>query len=196
MKNSKVRWMAQVAMLAAAAMILMLAELPLPFIAPSFYQLDFSEVPVLIGTFALGPMAGMAIEAVKILLNFLIDGTITAGVGEAANFLIGISFVLPAGFIYRHKKTKRNAVLGMIIGGIVMVAFSGAVNAWVLVPAYGKAFKMPISAFVDMAAAINPSVDSLWKMVLICVVPFNILKAVLVAAVTTLLYKHISPMLK
>lgn len=196
MKNSKVRWMAQVAMLAAAAMILMLAELPLPFIAPSFYQLDFSEVPVLIGTFALGPMAGMAIEAVKILLNFLIDGTITAGVGEAANFLIGISFVLPAGFIYRHKKTKRNAVLGMIIGGIVMVAFSGAVNAWVLVPAYGKAFKMPISAFVDMAAAINPSVDSLWKMVLICVVPFNILKAVLVAVVTTLLYKHISPMLK
>ena len=102
--RSKVRTITQVAMLGAISTVLMLFEFPLPFLAPPFYELDFSEVPVLIGAFAMGPVAGIAIEAVKVLLNFVLNGTITAGVGEVANFIVGCAFLLPASFLYRRKK--------------------------------------------------------------------------------------------
>lgn len=105
--RSKVRTIAQVAMLGAISTVLMLFEFPLPFLAPPFYELDFSEVPVLIGAFAMGPAAGIAIEAVKILLNFVLNGTITAGVGEVANFIFGCAFLLPASFLYRRKKQEK-----------------------------------------------------------------------------------------
>jgi len=92
----KVKTIAQIGMLSAIATVLMLFEIPLPF-APSFYQLDFSEVPVLVGCFAMGPLAGAAVELIKILMNLIINGTITGGVGEAANFIIGCSLCVPAG---------------------------------------------------------------------------------------------------
>ena len=119
-RNKSIRAMVQIAMLSAVAGVLMLFEFPLPFLAPSFYELDFSEVPVLIGTFAIGPAAGATIELMKILLNFVMNGTITAGVGESANFLMGCAFVVPAGLIYRRKKDKKHALAGMVIGMAVM----------------------------------------------------------------------------
>ncbi|MBQ9757524.1 MAG: ECF transporter S component [Clostridia bacterium] len=195
-KNSKVKWMVEVAMLSAVAMALMLLEFPLPFIAPPFYELDFSEVPVLVGAFALGPVAGVAIEGIKVLLNLAINGTITAGVGETANFLVGIAFVLPAGLIYKQKKTKKTAIIGMTVGGTVMAIFSCFVNAYMLIPAYGAAMGLEISTFVKMAAEIHSGIDSLFEMVLFCVLPFNLIKVILVSALTTFLYKHISPILK
>ncbi len=196
MKKSKVQWMIKVAMLSAVSMILMLFEFPLPFIAPPFYELDFSEVPVLLGSFALGPAAGIAVEVIKIVLNLLINSSITAGVGEFANLVVGISFVLPAGLIYRNKRTKKSAILGMTIGSFAMVVMGCFLNVYMLIPAYGAALKVPIEGFVEMGAAINPSVDSLWKLVLICTVPFNMLKAVLVSVITMLIYKPLSPVLK
>ena len=196
MKNEKTRTMVEVAMLSAIAVVLMLFEFPLPFIAPLFYELDFSEVPILIGAFALGPVAGIAIEAIKILLNLVINGTITAGVGELANFIMGVAFVLPASLIYKHKKTKKNAIIGLVAGGVIMTVAACFINVLVLLPAYGKAFGMPMEAFVQMAAAIHSSIDSLTGFALLCVAPFNILKAVLVSVLTILLYKHISPILK
>ena len=110
--RNKIRTMAQIGMLSAIATVLMLFEIPLPF-APSFYEIDFSEVPILIGSFAMGPLAGAAIELIKILLNFAINGTMTAGVGEIANFLIGCSLVVPAALIYHKKHTRTGAVAGM-----------------------------------------------------------------------------------
>lgn len=196
MKNNKTVWMIDIAMLSAVAVILMLLEFPLPFIAPPFYELDFSEIPVLIGTFALGPIAGVVIEAIKVLLNLVINGTITGGVGEAANFVVGVSFILPAGIIYKKYKTKKNAVVGMIAGGISMVVIACFVNAFVLIPAYGAAMGLDMDVFVKMAAAIHPSIDSLWKMIVLCVAPFNIIKAVVVSLLTTVIYKHISPVIK
>ncbi len=196
MKKNNVKWMVKVSMLGAVAMVLMLLEFPLPFIAPPFYEFDFSEVPVLIGAFALGPVAGMAIELLKVLLNLLINGTITAGVGEFGNFLVGISFVLPAGIIYKKRKDKKHALAGLVIGSICMVALGFFVNMYILIPAYGKALGMPIDAFVNMGSAIYSPIDSLWKMVLLCVVPFNAIKAIAASIVTMLIYKHISPILK
>lgn len=107
-------------MLAALSAVLMFFEFPLGFIAPSFYEFDFSEVPVLVGTFSMGPIAGAVIEFVKILVKFLIKGTSTGGVGELANFLIGCSFILPAGFIYKYKKTRVGAIVGMLTGTVAM----------------------------------------------------------------------------
>ena len=115
MERSRTRTIAQVAMLGAVAGVLMKFEVPLPFLAPSFYQLDFSEIPALIGSFAMGPVAGILIELVKILVHLVTKGTMTAGVGDVANFLFGCSYVVPAGLIYRyqHKKTRTHAVAGL-----------------------------------------------------------------------------------
>lgn len=196
MKNNKVQWMIKVAMLSALSMILMLFEFPLPFIAPPFYELDFSEVPVLLGGFALGPLAGVMIECIKILLNFFINGSITYGVGEIANLAVGIVFVLPACLLYKKYRTKKSAIFGMIIGGATMVVIGSLLNAFVLIPAYAKFLKMPIDTFVKMGAGIYPAINSLWKLVLLCTVPFNILKAVLISVITVLIYKPLSPVLK
>lgn len=192
----KVEWLVKVSVLAAFAVVLMLVEFPLPFIAPPFYELDFSEVPVLIGGFALGPLAAVVIELIKVLLNLLINGTVTGGVGEFANFLIGVSFALPASYIYKKNKCKKTAVYGLIAGGIIMVVLGAAINAYVLIPAYVKAFNMPMSALVSMGTKIYPSIDSLADLVVLCVAPFNLLKAVIVSAIAIVIYKPLSPILK
>lgn len=194
-KGIPVRMLVQISMLAAVAVVLMLFEIPLPF-APSFYEIDFSEVPVLIGCFAMGPAAGAAIEMVKILLNFIINGTKTAGVGEIANFIIGCSFVVPAGIIYKRNHTRKGALIGMIAGTLFMVVLGCFINAFVLLPAYGSAFGMPIEALVGMGTAVNPSITSLSTFVLFAVAPFNLLKGILDSAIVMLIYKKISPILK
>ena len=194
--GTNVRTMVQIAMLSAVATVLMLVEFPLPFIAPSFYELDFSEVPVLIGAFAMGPLAGAIIELIKILLNFVLNGTMTAGVGELANFLMGCAFVVPAGIIYKKSKTKKNAVIGMVKGVICMAVAGCILNGAVLLPAYGKAFGMPTDAFVQMGSAIFPIIDNIFTFCLFCVVPFNLIKGVVVSVMTLLLYKYISRLLK
>ena len=185
----------QVGMLGAIAVVLMLFEIPLPF-APSFYEIDFSEVPVLVGAFAMGPMAGVFIEFVKILLNLLINGTVTAGVGEFANFLIGISFCLPASWIYRKMHSKKGAIIGLASGTIVMTTVGCFLNAYLLLPTYAKAFEMPIDALVGMGTAINANITDLFTFVVFAVVPFNLLKGVLVSLIVVLIYKKISPILK
>ncbi|MDO4261913.1 MAG: ECF transporter S component [Eubacteriales bacterium] len=185
-----------VGMLAAISTVLMLFEFPLPFLAPGFYELDFSDVPILIGAFALGPMAGVMTELVKILLNLVINGTNTAFVGEFANFVMGCMFVLPASLIYQRKKSKGHAAAGLLAGTATMTVSAVALNALVLLPAYAKAFGMPVESFVEMGSAINGAIDGLWTFVLLAVAPFNLVKGVLVSAATMLLYKHISPILK
>ena len=195
-RTTNVRMLAQIAMLSAVAAVLMLVEVPLPFLAPTFYQLDLSELPVLIGAFALGPLAGMMIEMIKILLNFVLNGTLTAGVGELANFLIGCALVVPAGYIYRRGKTKKSALIGMSVGTVCMALVGGILNAFLLLPAYGKAFGMPVDAFVEMGSAIFPVIDNLFTFCLFSVVPFNMVKGILVSVITMFLYKHISRLLK
>lgn len=196
MNSSKIRTMVCVGMLGAISVILMLFEFPLPFVAPSFYELDFSEVPILIGAFALGPTAGILTELVKILLNLVINGTDTAFVGEFANFVMGCAFVIPAALIYQAKKSRKRAVIGLAAGTVAMSIAAFFINALVLLPAYSKAFGMPIEVFIEMGTAINPAINGVWTFVLLAVVPFNLLKGIIVSVITILLYKHISPILK
>ncbi|HIZ82191.1 MAG TPA: ECF transporter S component [Candidatus Mediterraneibacter pullistercoris] len=190
-----VRALANIGMLAALSVILMLFEIPLPF-APSFYEIDFSEVPVMVGCFAMGPFAGALIEFVKILLNFVFTGTDTAGVGELANFIIGCSLCVPAGLIYRRRRTRMTALAGMAVGTVTMTVVGCAVNAFILLPAYATAFGMPMDALVEMGAAVNPNITNLTTFVVFAVGPFNILKGVLVSTIVFLIYKKISPVFR
>ena len=193
--TTNVKRLTQIGMLSAIAVVLMLFEFALPF-APSFYELDFSEVPVLVGCFAMGPGAGVAIELVKVLLNLLINGTITAGVGEFANFVIGCAFCVPAGLIYRSKRTKKGAIWGMVSGTLFMTVAGGFINAYIMLPTYAKAFGWPLEELVAMGTKINPAIDDLTTFILYAVVPFNLLKGILVSFVVALIYKKIRVILK
>lgn len=196
MKRRKdIRNLSQIGMLSAVAVVLMLFEIPLPF-APSFYEIDFSEVPVLIGCFAMGPAAGVSIEFVKIFLNLLINGTATVGVGEFGNFVIGCSLCIPASFIYRKVHSRKGALLGMSIGTLSMTLIGCVVNAYLLLPTYVKAMGMPMDAIVAMGTVVNPKITNLQTFVFFAVAPFNLLKGVLVSIVVLLIYKKIRPLLK
>lgn len=193
--KSNIRSMVVIAMLGAIAMILQLFEFPLWF-APGFYEIDLSEVPVMIGTFALGPVAGALIELVKNLLKLVMKGSSTAFVGDVANYVIGCALVVPAGIIYKKKKSRKNAIIGMAAGTAVMTVAGCFINAYVLLPAYGKAFGMPIDALIGMGTAVNPAITGLGTFVILAVAPFNIIKGIVVSVITLLLYKYISPVLK
>ncbi len=194
-QSSGVKTVVQVGMLAALALILMFFEIPLPF-APSFYEIDFSEVPVLIGCFTMGPLAGTAVELVKILLALVLKGTTTAGVGEIANFLIGCALCVPAGIIYKRNRTRKSALLGMAAGTLLMTVIGCVINAYVLLPAYSAAFGMPLEALVDMGTAVNSHITSLSTFVVLAVAPFNLLKGILASLIVFLIYKKISPVFK
>ena len=187
--------MVLMAMLGALSGLLMYIQVPVPF-APSFYKLDFCDVPVLIGSFALGPAAGAVIAAVKILISLVLRGTQTAGIGECSNWVQACSLASPAALIYKHKKSKNSAVLGMAAGVVLMVAVACFTNSFILLPAYAKAFHMPMDALIAMGTALNPRINGLTAFVLLAVAPFNLVKGTLVSVVTILIYKRVSTIIK
>ena len=191
------RKVAMVGMFSAIAMILMLFEFPLPF-APGFYELDFSELPILIGTFAFGPTAGVLMEFVKILLKLFVKGTSTAFVGDLANFVVGCSFILPASLVYVFRKNKKSAVVACITGTLVMTIFGTAFNAVYLLPAFAEMFHTPMDELLAMGAAVNPLMTegSIVSFVAVCVAPMNLIKGASVSIVTMLIYKPLSPIIK
>lgn len=191
------RKVAMVGMFSAIAMILMLFDFPLPF-APGFYKLDFSELPILIGTFAFGPTAGILMEFIKILLKLFIKGTSTAFVGDLANFVVGCSFILPASLVYIFRKNKKGAIAACITGTLIMTFFGTAFNAVYLLPAFAELYHMPIDELLAMGAAVNPLVTegSIVSFVAACVAPLNLIKGASVSLVTMLVYKPLSPIIK
>ena len=194
-KQSPARRAAYIGIFAAIAALLMYIEFALPF-APGFYELDFSEIPVLICSFSLGPVAGVVCEFVKEMLKLLLKGTSTAFVGDLANFVVGCSFILPASVVYFAKKTKTGAIIGMGVGTVTMSVFGSLFNAVYLIPAFSVLFNMPLEVIIGMGTDINPAIVSVNTLVLFAVVPFNLLKGTLVSVVTFFLYKHIERLLR
>lgn len=188
-----VKTLTKVGVLSAIATVLMLFEFPLWF-APEFYKLDLSEIPVLIGAFALGPVAGITIEFIKILLNFFINGTITGGIGEFANFAIGCAMVIPATIIYKKNKSLKSAIIGLVVGIISMTIVGGLLNYFVLLPLYASI--MPLEAIMNMCKAVNSNIDDFKSLVILGTTPFNIVKGVVVSVITLLLYKKLSRILR
>ena len=145
---------------------------------------------MLIGAFSMGPGAGVIIEAIKILINLIMNGTDTGGVGEIANFVIGCAYILPAAIIYKRKKTKGNAILSMVVATITMAVLSVFINAYVMIPIY-SAF-MPLDQIIQMGKDIVPLITNTLTFCVFCVAPFNIIKGVLVSVITTFIYKPLS----
>lgn len=190
--RKKTMWIVKVAMLSAVATLLMFLEIPIPFMPP-FLRMDFSDIPALLAGFSLGPLAGVAVLFIKNAVHALTSWSFL--VGELANFIIGISFVLPAALIYQRRKNKKSAVLGMVTGGAVMTLIAGALNAFLLIPLYATVLDFPVEAIVSMSGEVNPLIKDLKTLIFIGITPFNILKAFLNTLVTALIYKPLSPLL-
>ena len=191
---SDTHYITYTAMFACMAGVLMLAEIPL-FFAPAFYKIDLSELPIMICTFYLGPVAGVTAELVKVLVKLLLKGTSTAFVGDFANFAVGCSFVLPASLVYHAKPGKKSALVGLAVGTLCMTVFGSAFNAVYLLPKFAALFGMPMEAIIGMGTKVNAAIVDVPTLVLFAVVPFNLLKGVIVSLLTFLLYKRISPLL-
>lgn len=180
----------------ALAAILMYVEFPLPF-APDFYKIDFSEVPVLVSGFTCGPIAAVITEFLKILIKLLLKGTSTAFVGEFANFVVGCAFVIPATTIYWKKKNFKFAMVGMVVGTIVMTLVGCFTNAFILLPAFAYLFGgIRVDDLVAMGTAVNPAIDSLFTFILLAVTPLNIVKGILVTVIESLIYTPLNKAIK
>lgn len=194
--SNQTKRLVEIGMLGGIAGLLMVFEFPIPLIAPPFYKIDLSEVAVLIGAFALGPVAGILIELIKIFINLLLNGTQTAFVGEFGNYMIGCSFIVPAALIYKKHNTKRHAILGLVTGTLFMTITGCFINAFLLLPAYSAAFGISLDGIVEMGTALNSMIRNVATFAILAVAPFNLLKGIVVSLITALLYKHISPILK
>ena len=188
---SSTHYISYTAMFACMAGVLMLIEIPL-FFAPGFYKLDLSELPVLICTFYLGPVAGVAAEALKVMVKLLLKGTTTAFVGDFANFVVGCSFVLPATFWYHFHKSKHSAIIGLVLGTISMAVLGSAFNAVYLLPKFSELYGLPLDTIIAMGTAVRSGVNSVTTFVMLCVAPLNLVKGAMVSVLTMLLYKRVA----
>ena len=186
------RRIAACAILTAMAVLLMYLEIPLPFM-PSFLKFDFSELPVLIGSFALGPVWGIVIELLKNLIHLPV--TQTMGIGELSNFITGVIYVGTAGIIYRMFVSKKGAAIAMIIATLVLAAVSVPVNAFLTLPLYGSVMGFPIEAIIGMSAAVNPLVKDKVSLLLAVFVPFNLFKGFIVAGITYFVHLPLSKLI-
>ena len=177
---------------AAIATVLHMLDFPLLFLAPGFYKLDFSEVPVLLCGFYLGPSATVACEGVKILLKLLFKGTSTAYVGDLANFVVGCSFVLPATIWYHAHKSKHSAIVGLVLGTACMAIFGSTFNAIYLLPKFAQLYGMPLDVIIAMGTEIWGGVKDVTTFVILCVAPLNVVKGAMVSVLTMLLYKRVA----
>lgn len=188
---SKTRRITIISICSALAAILHLLDFPLLFLAPEFYKLDFSELPVMLCGFYLGPSATVACEGLKILLKLLMKGTSTAFVGDFANFVVGCSLVIPAVTVYHFGRSKRSAIWGLILGSVCLTVLGSAFNALYLLPKFAEMF-LPMEAIIAAGAAINSRIHSLWSLVLLSVAPLNLIKGISVSILTLLLYKRVA----
>lgn len=207
-QRSRTHRIAVTAMLSAAATFLMFLEFPIPFLIPSFVELDFSELPALLAAFSLGPVSGVVVCLVKnVIKGLLFSGT--GGVGEMCNFLLGICFIIPAGLIYRYKRTRSGALMGALAGAVIMAVCSIPVNYFISYPVYTKFLPMDviISMYQEIVQSFNgllsragapfalPAVNGLLGCLIAFNAPFTLLKGLLDMGLCFLIYKPLSPLL-
>ncbi|MBR1684353.1 MAG: ECF transporter S component, partial [Clostridia bacterium] len=134
---------------------------------------------------------GIVILAIKSLIGLLHSSS--AGIGELADFIMGLALILPASLIYQHGKSRKSALLGMLVGTLCMVFVSVLVNKFIMLPFYMGAFHMDMDAILKYAGV--AAVDSEWKLLFLITAPFNLLKGIVLSLVTALIYKPLSPIL-
>ena len=193
--NNKIKKISIVALFSALSAILMYFDFPLP-IAPTFMKMDLSELPVIIGGFILGPLECVSIAIFKVLIKFVLKGTSTMFLGELANIIGSIAYALPASIIYKTLKTRERAVIGMIVGIILASVVCTLCNALFLFPIYIKVFHMSEEVIIKMCNTIIPYIDSMMKVYIFSVLPFNIVKFLISSVITYIFYKNISKHIK
>ncbi|MGN0171127.1 MAG: ECF transporter S component [Lachnospiraceae bacterium] len=184
-----------IAMLGGISAVLMLFEFAVPFVPP-FIELDFSELAIIIGGFVMGPVEGLLIILIKILLNLVMNGTTTMGVGELMNFCVSAFYMVPSVLIYRKLRTRKGAAISLLCGTLTVSILATLTNYFIMFPIYAWAYKMPMEALVQMGSAVNPHVNSLFTMMLWAVLPFNLFKYTLVSIITFLVYKRLAGFLR
>lgn len=194
-KHLTVKNISIIAILGALGAVLMLFDFPIA-IAPNFYKLDLGDLPCLIGAFALGPVPALFIQIVKIIIKLLLKPTSTAFVGELAAFIISNSFCVSAAYIYQKDKSKKGAIKAMAVGSIIMTLVATIGNYLFIIPAYVNLYHIPLESIISMGNAIFSIVKDKLSFVLVCVLPFNLIKAIVVDILTLIIYKHISPIIK
>ena len=190
--RARARALTVTAMLSAISFVLMFLDFPVPFM-PSFVQMDISELPALLAAFSLGPVYGVMVCLIKNLIHLLI--TSTAGAGELCNFLLGASFMLPAGLIYKLRKSRGGAILGALVGAVVMALVSIPLNYFITYPVSVVAYGMPLDVIIGMYQAIRPGVNGLLECLITFNAPFTLVKGLLDAVLCFLIYKPLSPLL-
>lgn len=189
--RQRIRFIVVTGILGAISTVLMMLSFSVPFM-PSFIKMDFSELPALIASFSMGPLAGVLVCLIKNLINLTM--TTTGGVGELANFLLGCCLVLPAGFFYHFRRNRRMAFVGALIGSVTMGLVSLPINYFITYPIYARI--MPLERIIGLYQAIFPGVDGLFSCLLIFNVPYTFLKGFIDTVLTFLVYKHISGLIK
>ncbi|MFT5873481.1 MAG: riboflavin transporter FmnP [Clostridium sp.] len=193
MRDEKLIKLIKISLLSVMAFLLMYIELPLPMF-PEFLKIDISDLPALLGAFALGPIAGVTIELFKNILHGLL-ATKTVFVGELANFLVGSCLVFVSGHIYKVRKSKGGAIFALLIGVTIMSIFAGILNYFVILPLFESVSGWPIDMVVGMGSIINPNIKNLNSFVIWMIIPFNFIKGIVVSVITLALYKSVSPIL-
>lgn len=193
-KKLSTKKMVLVALFGALSAVLMVLEFPMPFVLP-FIKMDFSELPIILGGYLLGPLAGTIIVVIKIGLNFVINGTETAGVGELANMCGSLVYMLPAVLIYRKKKSKKWAAISLIIATVLVSIVIVVLDAVAIFPVYAKAFGMDMEAIVGIGHGINPYITDNLTLMLYSVLPFNLFKYAVSSVITFAVYKRMKSLL-
>ncbi|EEH99213.1 MULTISPECIES: ECF transporter S component [Clostridium] len=175
-QNKNLNKFIKISLLGAIAVVLMYFDFPIPFLPFPWLKIDLSDIPALMGAFAFGPMAGIVVELIKNLLILIVKGTSTYFVGELANFIVGVSLVAPAAWVYHRNKSRKNALLGMALGTLSIEIIGIIANVYLLLPAFGM----------------NMVKDELIQYVTIGLLPFNGIKSILVCGITYVLYKRVS----
>ena len=199
MKKISTAYIAKIALLTAISFILYaFCKFNLPFIFPSFLEIQISDLPAIIGGFALGPISGCLIIIIKCCLKMAM--TTTACVGEVVDIIVGIAFVLPASIIYKLKKDKKHAIIALVVGTATATAMAMLCNYLIAVPFYVTAFfKGSWEPLIGMLRALYPSItrENFYALYLFAgVLPFNLLRLIIVSLLTLLLYKKLSVILK
>lgn len=193
--RSNIRSLAVAAMLSAVAFVLMYVAFPIPALIPTFVKLDVSDLPALLAAFALGPVYGVVVSFVKNLLYIIFHSTSSAYMGQVFSFVMGSVFSFTAGFVYHWKKSRTSALIGSVVGSIVMALLSVPLNYFLVYPAYEVAYGLPMDSIIQMYQAILPSADSLLKCLVIFNLPFTFVKGMLDTVLCFLIYKPLSPIL-
>ncbi len=188
--NYKMHLIVCVAVLSALAGVLMLIEFPLP-IAPPFYKVDLSDVAALIGGFMFGPLAGLLICLLKVLISIVLNGTTTAFVGEFASFLMDGTFVFVTSLAYKHMPEKKGNIIALTIGVLALALMGALANYFLMIPAYVKFMHFPLDSIIQMGTAVNKNVNSLLSLIILCTVPFNLIKGGIISIIAYILNKRL-----